>query len=438
MGEIEELGYHRKYRPNKLSDYIGNDKLVKSLLETLRNGKRPQVFLFDGHAGCGKTTIARLLAKEYLCEDRSDEHGACCNCVTCRYMDEYIESGDNTQLMGVREIDCSVGGKSAEVEALMAEMELGSSIDESWRVFIFDECHLISKQTQGKFLKIFEEPPPKVLIILCTTNPEQVLSTIMSRCQHRYTVVKPKLEELVKHLKKVCIKEGVDCEDRALSVIAASADFVPRQALIQLEKVVVQKGSVTYDNTLEVLNIVSDKYYYDFYKYLLEPQIDVFAYINFLSDLKEHEDLGRFIDGLIAFTNRGLYVYNGVMVQGIDTSEIKRYRTIFSKFSNTDIINLLKLLKQIKSGDIETELLLIGYEGILNRGKKDDTEIEGILIRDTGNDDVSKEHSVGVQSYIDNKTITEEKEDELLNKSDDTMSLEDLAAMFGGEVIKTN
>ena len=438
MGVEEELGYHRKYRPNKLSDYIGNDKLVKSLLDTLKNGTRPQVFLFDGHAGCGKTTVARLLAKEYLCEDRSDEHGACCNCVTCRNMDDYIRTGDNTQLLGVKEIDCSVGGKAAEIDILISEI-YQPSYDDSWKVYIFDECHLISRTTQGRLLKMFEEPPEKVLIILCTTNPEQMLDTIMSRCQHRYTVVKPKLEELAKHLKKVCIKEGVDCEDRALAVIATSADFVPRQALIQLEKIVVQKGSVTYDNTLEVLNIVSDRYYYDFYRYLLEPQIDVFAYINFLSDLKEHEDLGRFIDGLIAFTNRGLYVYNGVMVQGLDTSEIKRYRTIFSKFSNTDIINLLKLLKQIKSGDIETELLLVGYEGILNRGKREeDYEVDGILIKDLGNDDVSKEHNVGVQSYIDNKTITDEKESELLSKSEDNMSLDDLAAMFGGEVISGN
>ena len=332
MSATEELGYHRKYRPNRLSDYIGNDNLVKSLLETLRNGKRPQVFLFDGHAGCGKTTIARLLAKEYLCEDRSDEHGACCNCVTCRNMDEYIRTGDNTQLMGVREVDCSVGGKVQELDAILNEAET-PSFDDSWKVFIFDECHLISKVAQGRMLKILEEPPEKVLMILCTTDPDMILDTIRSRCQHHYTVVKPTLNELAKHLKKVCIAEGVESDDKALGVIATSADFVPRQALIQLEKVVAQKGNVSYDNTLEVLSIVSDKYYYDFYKYLLEPQIDVFAYINFLSDLKEHEDLGRFIDGLISFTNRGLYVYNGVMVQGLDTSEIKRYRTIFNKFS---------------------------------------------------------------------------------------------------------
>lgn len=433
-----ELGYHRKYRPNKLSDYIGNDKIIKSLLDTLKDGVRPQVFLFDGHAGCGKTTVARLLAKEYMCENRSDKHGACCNCVMCRYMDDYIRTGDNTQVMGVKEIDCSVGGKAGEIDALVNEITQ-PSFDDSWKVFIFDECHLISRQTQGKLLKIFEEPPENVLIILCTTNPEQMLDTIMSRCQHRHTVVKPSLNELAKHLKKVCKAEGIECEDKALGIIATVADFVPRQALIQLETVVTQKNSVTYENTIEVLNIISDKYYYDFYKYLLEPQIDVFAYINFLSDLKEHEDLKRFINGLITFTNRGLYVYNGVVPQGLDISEIKRYRTIFTKFSNEDIVYLLKLLKQIKNGDTETELLLVGYEGILGRNKNSEEEkIDGILIKDSGNDEVAQERNNGVKNYIENKTITEDQEKEILSKSDESMSLDDLASMFGGEIIKVD
>ena len=433
-----ELGYHRKYRPNRLSEYIGNDKIVKSIIETLKDGKRPQVFLFDGHAGCGKTTVSRLLAKEYMCENRSDEHGACCNCVTCRNMDEYIRTGDNTDVMGVREVDCSVGGKAQELDAILNEAET-PSFDDSWKVFIFDECHLISKVAQGRMLKILEEPPEKVLMILCTTDPDMLLDTIRSRCQHHHTVVKPTLNELAKHLKKVCIAEGVDCEDKALGVIATAADFVPRQALIQLETVVNEKHSVTYENTIEVLNIISDKYYYDFYSYLLETQIDIFKYINFLSELKEHEDLKRFIAGLITFTNRGLYIYNGVVPQGIDTSEIKRYRKIFSKFSNEDIIYLLKLLKTIKTGDIEMELLLLGYEGILGKRKQsNDEEIRGILIKDNGNEDIVKEHGVGVQSYIDNKTITDEKAEELLNNSDENLSLDDLAVMFGGEVVKVD
>ena len=432
---MADLGYHRKYRPNKLSDYIGNEKIITSLLETLKDGKRPQVFMFDGHAGCGKTTVARLLAKEYLCENRDDEHGACCNCVTCRNMDEYIKTGETSDVMAVHEIDCSIGGKSAELDAILSDAET-PSFDDTWKVYIFDECHLITKVAQGRMLKIIEEPPEKVLIILCTTDPELMLPTIKSRVQFSQTVVKPTLYELSKHLKKVCLSEGVECEDKALGVIATAADFVPRQALIQLETVVNQKGNVTYENTIDVLNVISDTYYYDFYSYLLEPQIDVFQYINFLSKLKEHEDLKRFINGLITFTNRGLYVYNGVVPQGLDVSEIKRYRKIFSKFSNNDIIQLLKLLKSMKTSDIETELLLLGYEGLLNRGVKKEEDIDAILIKDNGSEDVAKEHNEGVKNYIDNKTISDEKVNEILNNSDDNLSLDDLAVMFGGEVVK--
>ena len=232
-----ESGFHRKYRPSKLSEYIGNQKLINSILETLKDGKRPQVFLFDGHAGCGKTTVSRLLAKEYMCENRSDESGACDECPTCKAMDEYIRTGDNNEVMGVREIDCSSAGNKAELDAILNEAET-PSFDGSWKVFIFDECHLISKVAQGRMLKILEEPPEKVLMILCTTDPDMLLDTIRSRCQHHYTVTKPNLKDLAQHLKKVCKAEGVECEDKALGVIATSADFVPRQALIQLESVI--------------------------------------------------------------------------------------------------------------------------------------------------------------------------------------------------------
>ena len=271
-----ELGFHRKYRPNRLADYIGNEKIVKSIIETLRGGKRPQVFLFDGHAGCGKTTVSRLLAKEYMCENRSDATGACCKCPTCRAMDEYIQSGDNNEVMGVMEVDCSSAGTKSKLDSILTEAET-PSFDGSWKVFIFDECHLITQVAQGRMLKILEEPPENVLMILCTTDPDMLLDTIRSRCQHHHTVLKPSLNELAVHLKKVCIAEGVECEDKALGVIATSADFVPRQALIQLETVINEKHTVTYENTIEVLNVISDTYYYDFYKYLTQPNIDVFA-----------------------------------------------------------------------------------------------------------------------------------------------------------------
>lgn len=427
-----ELGFHRKYRPNTLAEYVGNTKNVKSILKVLSGGNRPQVYLLDGHAGCGKTTFARLIAKEYVCEERSDEHGACCNCFTCRAMDEFILTGNSEDLMNVREIDNSVSGNKSDIDEILNDAEI-PSFDGGWKVFIFDECHLISKAAQGRMLKLLEEPPENVLLILCTTDPDMLLDTIRSRCQHHYTVVKPKLQELAVLLKRVCQKENVVVEDKALGVIATSADFVPRQALIQLETVINEKHDVTYNNTIEVLNVIADSYYFDFYKYLTQPQIDTFSYINFLSELKEKLDLKQFISGLITFTNRGIYVYNGVNQQGLDTSEIKRYRQIFSKFKTGDIIHILKLLKTIQKGDIETELLLLGYEGIFSSNIETMEANRGTL-SDNGNSDLKSEQNAAVEHYVESITLTEEEKEQKLSDDDD-MSIDDLATMFSGEIV---
>lgn len=425
-----ELGFHRKYRPNNLYEYVGNTKNVNSILKVLSGGNRPQVYLLDGHAGCGKTTFARLIAKEYVCENRDDQHGACCNCFTCRAMDEFILTGNSEDLMNVREIDNSVSGNKSDIDEILNDAEI-PSFDGGWKVFIFDECHLISKAAQGRMLKLLEEPPENVLLILCTTDPDMLLDTIRSRCQHHYTVSKPKLNELATLLKRVCEKEKVIVEDKALGVIATSADFVPRQALIQLETVINEKHDVTYKNTIEVLNVIADSYYFDFYKYLTQPQVDIFAYVKFLSELRENIDLKQFVAGLITFTNRGIYVYNGVNQQGLDVSEIKRYRQIFSKFSTGDIIHILKLLKTMQKGDIESELLLLGYEGIFDRGNIEKFEK---VVTDNGNNDLSSEHNASINNYVESITLTEEEKDQKLS-GDDNLSIDDLALMFSGEII---
>lgn len=432
---LEDLAYHRKYRAKNLSEYIGNENNVKSILSVLKSGNRPQVFLIDGHAGCGKTTFARLIAKEYICEDRDEEIGACGECDNCLAMDEFIKTGNSDLLMNVREIDNSVSGNKSDINDILNEAEL-PSIDGGWKVFIFDECHLITPSAQGRLLKVLEEPPEKVLMILCTTDPDKLLDTIRSRCQYHYTVKKPKLKDLAVLLKRVANTEGVKVEDKALSVIAASSDFVPRQALILMEKVVVAKGDVTYNNTVEVLNVVSDKYYFEFYNYVTKPSIDIFGYIKFISDIKNAMDLSQFINGLLTFTVRGVYIYNGVNEEGLDISEIKRYKKIFSKFSPSDIVYILNLLMNMKENDIETKLMLIGYQGILGVNKaSDNCEFTELKIQDKGNEEVTKENNIGSANYVQSKTLTDEEKQNMLSSDTDNMSVADLTSLFGGELV---
>lgn len=428
---MEELAFHRKYRAKNLNEYIGNRKIVSSMLGVLRSGKRPQVILLEGHAGCGKTTFARLIAKEYMCENRNDEMGACGVCDSCKEIEEFIRTGNTDMLMNVREIDNSVSGNKQDIDELLNEAEMPSP-DGNWKVYILDECHLLSAGAQGRLLKMLEEPPEKVLMILCTTDPDKLLNTILSRCQYRFKVTKPNLTEMTRLLKGVTVKEGVISNDKSLAVIASASDFVPRDALILLEQVVNERKEVTYENVTEVLNVVADTYYFKFYDLLLAHHIDIFRYVKFVSEIKEAMDLRQFITGLLTFTERGIYIFNGVNLEGIDLSEIKRYKKIFSRFSSKDIVNLLNFLINMKDDDIETKLLMLGYKGILGTQSAEFTQE---LMEDRGNSEIGEEKLNCTNSFVESQIMTEDEKEDLVKEGSQTMSLDELATLFGGEVV---
>lgn len=429
------LGFHRKYRPKKLTDYIGNAKNVDLLLRKLKDGKRPQVYLFTGFAGCGKTSFARLVTKEYLCENRNPETGACGVCSVCRAMDTYIETGVTDDLQDVYEIDSADNSGKADMDRQLANIDV-PSFDGAWKVYIFDECHMITGGAQNRLLKVLEEPPENVLMILCTTNPEKLLDTIKSRCQEVYTVKKPKLVELATMLKRVCIAEGVKFEDKALGVIASNADFVPRQALILLENVIDKCKEVTYKNTVDVLDVIVDTYYFDFYKLMTKRQVDKFAYIKFLSDLKEEVDLKSFINGLISFTMRGIYISNGVYPPGVDQADISRYRNIFKHFSPKDMEHVLSVLKKVKQNDIEFELLTLGYSGIYASEEQQSVEKEEIptmTFLSADNETAKDEYMVGAENYRAGREMTVEQTESL--SEEHYSEMDEVIKMFGGIIL---
>ena len=207
--DLENLPYHRKYRPNTLARYIGNEKLKETAMKALSSGKRPQVILLWGDSGCGKTTFARLLAKEYSCLDRDENLGACGQCINCQTIDDYIATGDTSILTNIQEIDITDQSGKKDLDAVLADMEL-PSYDNEWKIYIMDECHMASAGLQNRLLKIAEEPPEHVLILLCTTNPEKLIDTLKNRCQLQLHVTKPKVKELAGLLRYVCENEQVE------------------------------------------------------------------------------------------------------------------------------------------------------------------------------------------------------------------------------------
>lgn len=433
------LPYHRKYRPKKINEYIGNHKIKKGVLSALRGEHKPQVILMSGHAGTGKTTMGRLLAKEYLCEDRNTETGACGQCHHCKLMEDYIETGDTGMLMNVREVDVTDSSGKQDITELLEDAAV-PTYDGSWKVYILDECHMMTNAAQNRLLKNLEEPAERVLMILCTTDPQKLLETIISRCQYVFKVQKPTREELSELLQRVLINEGFrhnQYDAKALSLVCVKGDFVPRKTLVALEQVVREAKEVTYEKTVEVLDVVSDRYFFEFYEILLADTINIYKYITFIGKLKATVDLKQFVETLLSFSVRGIYIANGVVVEALDESEKTSYKKLFSKFNTGDVAYLLNLLLSMKKSlDVEARLLLLGYTGLKQPQHQPQQNKEDIALVDLTDGTVSKEKQEGSSNYIEAITMTEEEKVDFVEAHSKPVSPQDLASMFGGTLIQ--
>lgn len=353
----DDISFARKYRPKSLEGYIGNSQVKETVQRYLKNG-RPQSILLTGNSGCGKTTMARLLVKEYLCEERDPEKGACGECVTCQMVDEYIETGDTEMIPDLLEIDASDKSGKKDIDSMLSGMEYPPMAG-AWKVYIIDEVHLLSENAMGRLLKSLEEPPEGVLLIFCTTNPEKLLPTIKNRCQLKLNVTKPTTKDIIELLQRVCLIEDKNYDLIGLRTLAARSDNVIRDSLNNLERVLNTRGDATGVNVSAEFREVSDKLVFDFYKAYLDK--NYFEYMNILYKIKVGYSFDQFLLTLTNFTTRGIYVLNSVDVEGLSESEITEYMTLFKRFSPKQLSITLSALKRMNVGDIEVNLMAFIY-----------------------------------------------------------------------------
>ncbi|MDR1496669.1 MAG: DNA polymerase III subunit gamma/tau [Clostridiales Family XIII bacterium] len=256
-GQDRYIAIYRRFRPETFDEILGQQHIVRVLKSQIRTGNVGHAYLFSGTRGTGKTTIARLLAKGVNCLNGGDgeiaEDGRARPCGVCEHCVE-IKNG---VFVDVAEIDAASNNSVDDVrdlrEMLVYPPQLGRK-----RVFIFDEVHEFSKQAFNALLKTLEEPPENILFILCTTEPNKLPQTILSRCQ-RFDFRRVPADEIEAGMAAVTRKLGVDADADALALLARSADGSVRDGMSLLEQCVTSgEQKLTRELVLDVLGSPGD------------------------------------------------------------------------------------------------------------------------------------------------------------------------------------
>ena len=237
-----------KYRPMTFDDVVGQEHVVKTLRNAIESNRIANAYLFIGPRGIGKTTTSRIFAKALNCTSPNGVE-PCGKCVNC----EEIARGAS---LDVTELDAASHNKVEDVKPIIEAVEFKPT-SSRFKIFIIDECHMLSNAAWNALLKTLEEPPDYVRFIFATTEGDKVLPTIISRCQ-RFDLRKIQTNDIVSRLKHVCKQEKIDAEEDALLAIARGAEGGMRDALSSLDQLISFKGNkVTEADALGIFGLVS-------------------------------------------------------------------------------------------------------------------------------------------------------------------------------------
>ncbi|HAT61767.1 MAG TPA: DNA polymerase III subunit gamma/tau [Prevotella sp.] len=310
----------RKYRPMTFDSVVGQEALTTTLKNAVKTKKLAHAYLFCGPRGVGKTTCARIFAKAINCEHPGENGEACNECESCKAFNE-------GRSYNIFELDAASNNSVENIKSLMEQTRIPPQIGR-YKVFIIDEVHMLSTAAFNAFLKTLEEPPAHVIFILATTEKHKILPTILSRCQI-YDFERMTVPDTISHLKKIAEREGITYEDQALDIIAEKADGGMRDALSIFDQVAsYSQGHITYQNTIEDLNVLDSDNYFNIIDLALENKIsDMMLLLN--SILEKGFNGSNLISGLAEHVRNVMMAKDESTISLLETSKQQK-----EKFKN--------------------------------------------------------------------------------------------------------
>jgi DNA polymerase-3 subunit gamma/tau len=344
------LVLYRKYRPQTFSEIIGQEHVVQTLTNAISSGMISHAYLFCGPHGCGKTTIARLLAKAVNCQNRKGFE-PCNQCSSCLE----INAGRALDLL---EIDAASHRGIDEMKELRDGIRFFPS-KSKYKVFILDEAHQLSKDAANALLKTLEEPPSHAIFILATTEIHKMIPTIISRCQ-RFDFRKLTLPEIIKRLDIIREKEKAKVERAALELIAVNSGGSIRDAESLFDQVLTFSGQgseIKAESIKDLLGLVEVNTVSQFCGLLSDKKASqAISFLNGIND--KGMDLQEFAKALINYLRQALILkiagtesgsLANPLITGLTKEEFQRLQTLSAGFKEEEVRKMLNLFLEAEN-----------------------------------------------------------------------------------------
>jgi DNA polymerase-3 subunit gamma/tau len=336
MSEIFQVTA-RKWRPMRFDDVVGQDHVTRTLKNAIREGRLAHAYLFTGQRGCGKTTVARVLAKAINCPNaKENDYEPCNKCGVCTEITE-------GRSMDVSEIDGASNNGVDDVRSLRDNVKY-PPLHGDYKVVIIDEVHMLSTSAFNALLKTLEEPPRHLVFIFATTEVQKVLPTILSRTQ-RYDFRRMQLDEIITRLRLIADTDGIKIDDEALLIVAKKGDGSMRDSQSIFDQVVAFCGkNVDTQRVREALNLIDTDFFFEVSDAILERNAaKAFELSQAISS--RGYDIEEFFIGLLEHFRNLLTARLTKKSSLIEVSKLhqERYLNVSSELSEGDLLRLVRL-----------------------------------------------------------------------------------------------
>ncbi|MEA2097882.1 MAG: DNA polymerase III subunit gamma/tau [Patescibacteria group bacterium] len=343
---------YRKYRPMSFDEVVGQEHVIKTIKNSIKNGKVAHAYLFSGPRGIGKTTIARILAKTINCKNEKDGN-PCNKCEICLSINQ-------NSFLDMVEIDAATHTQVDKMRDIIEKINFAPSIGK-YKVYIIDEVHMLSKGAFNALLKTLEEPPKHVMFILATTEIHKIPATIISRCQ-RFDFRRMKVSEITGCLSKIAKKEGVKVEDGVLDFIAINSNGGLRDSESLLGQILsIEDGNkITLEEVQKILSVADISIAIKIINLILEKKYsESIEYINEITD--DGYDLEQFAGSIIEYTRKLMLIKLSPEMEKYFSSEMTEEQiSELKKISEmSSIPHLIKIISVFIKSKEEIKLALI-------------------------------------------------------------------------------